>query len=103
MGAPSPEGYVPAAGDGEFRPRLERGLAKKGYRAVWKRHDYEGELGLSSLRLTVLDDRFCYLRHKQVTFRRDKLCESVVAERICEDMVLGGGRYAGEPVRYGSH
>jgi hypothetical protein len=102
MTAPSPEGYVPADAGGEYRDRLERGLRRKGYHPVWDRHDYEGELGLSRLRLRVLDDRYLRVRELSVTFRRDHRCESLVAEGICEDMVLGpGGRTYGEPVRYG--
>jgi hypothetical protein len=102
MTAVSPDEYVPVDGGGEYRPRLERGLGKKGYRAVWARHDYEGELRFSSLRLVVLNDRYCAVRKASVTFRRDHLCEGAVAEGICERMVEGaGGRYAGEPVLYG--
>ena len=103
MGAPSPEGYVPPDAGGEYRARLERGLAKKGYRAEWRRHDYEGELGLSSLRLTILDDRYLRVRSRSVTFRRDRRLEGEIAEAICEDLVTGGDRTIGEPVRYGSH
>lgn len=103
MGAPSPEGYVPADAGGEYRSRLERGLAKKGYRAVWRRYDYEGELGLSSLRLVILDERYLRVRSSSLTFRRDHRLEGDIAEAICEELVTGGDRTIGEPVRYGSH
>lgn len=100
MGVPSPGEYEPAVADGPYRSRLERGLSKKGYRAVWDRTDHVHELGLTTLELRVLDDRFVPLRAHAVTFRRDHRCEGAVAERICEDMVEGDRRY-GEPIRYG--
>ena len=98
----SGEGYVPAAGDGEFRPRLERGLAKKGYRAVWRLDRFDGDMPLARLALTVLDERYLRVRSSAITFRPERRSESDIAEVICEGLVVGGGRYAGEPIRYGS-
>ena len=100
MAAPSPEGYVPVDAGGEYRLRLERGLERKGYHAVWGRCDFDCDLGLSRLELRVLDGRYCEVRSRAVTFRRDHRCEGLVAECICEDLVLGGAKY-GEPIRYG--
>lgn len=103
MGAPSPEGYVPAAGDGEFRPRLERGLSKKGYRMEWRLERFDGDMPLARLALTVRDDGYVRVREAAITFRPERRSEADIAEVICEDMVMGGGRYVGEPIRYGSH
>lgn len=101
MGASSPEGYVPADAGGEYRSRLERGLRKKGYRWEWRRHDYEGPLGFTSLRLTIFDERYVRVRSLFITFRRDHRDEGDIAEAICERMVEGGDRRIGEPIRYG--
>jgi hypothetical protein len=99
----SPEDYAPVDGGGAYRSRLERGLAKKGYRREWRRHDYEGELGLSSLKLTILDERYLRVRSRSITFRREHRSEADIAEAICEELVEGGGRIIGEPIRYGSN
>ena len=75
-------------------------MKRKGYRTKWERWDYAESFNYTRLRLVVLDTSYLPVRSATVTFRREHKCESVVAERMCMDMVLGGDRF-GEPIRYG--